>query len=69
LREKSKALFLKDRECPLENYEPSGADFLSPCMQEADLMRLVLDDDYESWIKKFLPDILDETFTLKPGRT
>jgi hypothetical protein len=32
---------LKDRDCPLE-YEPSGEDFLSPCLAEADLMRRVL---------------------------
>jgi len=33
----AKKFFLQDRECPL-NYEPSGYDFLSPALQEADLM-------------------------------
>src|SRR5262249_14828160 len=30
--------FLADKNCPL-NYEPSGEDFLSPCLGEADVMR------------------------------
>jgi len=30
-----------DRDCPLA-YEPSGEDFLSPCLAEADLMRRLL---------------------------
>src|SRR5215469_5610757 len=30
--------YLKDRNCPL-SYEPSGEDFLSSCLAEADLMR------------------------------
>ena len=33
-------LYLKDRDCPL-SYEPSGEDFLSPCLAEADLARRV----------------------------
>jgi hypothetical protein len=31
-----------DRNCPL-SYEPSGQDFLSPCLAEADFMRRVLE--------------------------
>ncbi|MDE3164789.1 MAG: DUF2891 domain-containing protein, partial [Acidobacteriota bacterium] len=31
----------KDRACPI-HYEPSGEDFLSPCLADADLMRRVL---------------------------
>lgn len=33
--------FSGDKDCPTSN-EPSGADFLSPCLIEADLMRRVL---------------------------
>ena len=33
--------YLHDRDCPL-TYEPSGEDFLSPCLAEADFMRRVL---------------------------
>jgi hypothetical protein len=57
VRERSRAFFLHDRNCPL-NYEPSGEDFLSPCIAEADLMRRVLPkSDYAAWLRKFLPRI------------
>lgn len=46
-----------DRNCPL-SYEPSGQDFLSPCLAEADFMRRVLDADaYAKWLSDFLPQI------------
>lgn len=46
-----------DRNCPL-TYEPSGEDFLSPCLAEADFMRRVLDGgDYARWLSVFLPGI------------
>jgi len=46
-----------DRNCPV-GYEPSGQDFLSPCLAEADFMRRVLaSDDFAKWLKAFLPGI------------
>ena len=46
-----------DRDCPLA-YEPSGEDFLSPCLMEADLMRRVLlEADYAQWLERFMPQI------------
>ena len=51
------AYYTKDRACPL-NYEPSGQDFLSPCLAEADLMRRVLTGPkYGEWLRAFLPQI------------
>src|SRR6202171_1365496 len=38
---KARQFYLGARDCPLA-YEPSGEDFLSPCLGEADLMRRVL---------------------------
>jgi hypothetical protein len=50
-------LYLDDRGCPL-GYEPSGQDFLSPCIAEADLMRRVLSPhQFAGWLDEFLPDI------------
>ncbi len=50
-------LYRADRNCPL-NYEPSGQDFLSPCLAEADFMRRVLDAEaYARWLQEFLPQI------------
>lgn len=46
-----------DRNGPLA-YEPSGQDFLSPCLAEADLMRRVMTDaEFASWLDGFLPVI------------
>jgi hypothetical protein len=49
--------YLHDSDCPLR-YEPSGHDFLSPCIAEADFMRRVLAAKaYRAWLTKFLPGI------------
>lgn len=57
LEERSRDLYLQDRHCPL-SYEPSGQDFLSPCLAEADLMRRVLDPPrFAAWLGAFLPDL------------
>jgi Protein of unknown function (DUF2891) len=54
---KSIRFFRNDKDCPLE-YEPSGEDFLSPCLGEADLMRRVLSSqDFAVWLKAFMPQI------------
>lgn len=46
-----------DTNCPLA-YEPSGEDFLSPCLAEADLMRRVLPArEYGPWLHRFLPQV------------
>jgi hypothetical protein len=46
-----------DKNCPLA-YEPSGEDFLSPCLAEADVMRRVLSpNDFAAWLHQFLPQI------------
>jgi hypothetical protein len=57
LVEKVLAFHRNDENCPLA-YEPSGEDFLSPCLMEADLMRRVLaEQDFAGWLGGFLPTI------------
>ena len=57
LVEHARRFHLRDRDCPLE-YEPSGQDFLSPCLAEADLMRRVLPSgEFARWLREFLPGI------------
>jgi len=57
LREKSAAFYRRDRNCPIA-FEPSGEDFLSPCLAEADFMRRVLShEEFPVWLKGFLPGI------------
>jgi hypothetical protein len=54
---KAKQFYLADKDCPLA-YEPSGEDFLSPCLGEADVMRRVLlGPDFARWLRTFLPQI------------
>lgn len=49
--------YANDRRCPL-SYEPSGEDFLSPCLAEADFMRRVLPPRaFSRWLSAFLPEI------------
>jgi hypothetical protein len=49
--------YLKDTGCPL-NYEPSGEDFLSPCLAEADVMRRILPPaEFARWFTAFLPRV------------
>jgi hypothetical protein len=56
-----------DRNCPL-NYEPSGQDFLSPCLAEADFMRRVLEPEaFGKWLGDFLPQIPTKAGTAKLG--
>jgi len=52
-------LYGEDKNCPL-TYEPSGHDFLSACISEADLMRRIMPtEDYALWLTEFLPGIND----------
>jgi hypothetical protein len=55
--ERSRHYYGEDVDCPLA-YEPSGEDFLSPCLAEADLMRRVLAPaEFRTWLSRFLPEI------------
>ena len=59
--------YLKDKACPLA-YEPSGEDFLSPCLAEADAMRRVLPAaEFAPWFGAFLPQVeLEPTRVVDP---
>jgi hypothetical protein len=57
LVEKTLGFHAADVNCPLA-FEPSGEDFLSPCLMEADLMRRVQSPaEFAVWLTKFLPTI------------
>ncbi len=57
LDERVRTLYLTDRDCPLA-YEPSGQDFLSPCLGEADLVRRFLAPEaFAAWLGSFMPSI------------
>ena len=49
--------YLADYDCPLR-YEPSGHDFLSPCLAEADVVRRVMAPvAFAAWLRRFLPGV------------
>ena len=53
--------YLNDRDYP-SAYEPSGEDFFSSGLNEADLMRRVLKpDEFSEWLSKFFPDFTGES--------
>src|SRR3954471_22628807 len=55
VEERAKAYFAKDEDAPAK-WEPGGADFFSPTLMEADLMRRVLPAaEFRAWFAKFLP--------------
>jgi len=66
---RSRDYYSADRDCPL-SYEPSGQDFLSPCLAEADLMRRVLGpEEFAGWLTAFLPTLPTDGSSdwLEPG--
>ncbi len=67
IKERAKFFYLNDENCPMD-WEPSGTDFLSACLEEAALMKRVLEtDEFDVWLHKFLPNLYDKNYTLKVG--
>ncbi len=57
IEERSRYYYANDANIPAA-WEPDGADFFSPSLMEADLMRRVLPEaEFREWFKKFLPDL------------
>ncbi len=55
VEERARSYFGSDTDAPAR-WEPSGADFFSPCLIEADLMRRVLPRaEFHTWFARFLP--------------
>ena len=54
VRDKARAWYAGDRDC--QAWEPSGEDFLSPALTEAECMRRILPaDEFAPWFSAFLP--------------
>jgi Protein of unknown function (DUF2891) len=57
IEQRSRDYFAKDADAPAR-WEPDGADFFSPSLMEADLMRRVLPAaEYRAWLKGYLPGL------------
>ncbi len=67
IMERAKSFYLNDENCPI-NWEPSGFDFLSSCLEEVDIMRRVLSsEEFIAWLDKFLPELADANYHLEVG--
>ena len=67
IEKRAKDFYATDVDCPL-SWEPSGFDFLSPCLQEAAIMKRVLPEEaFKVWLDKFLPQLKDAAFTMAVG--
>jgi Protein of unknown function (DUF2891) len=54
IRKKARTWYENDRDC--QAWEPSGEDFLSPALTEAECMRRILPPrDFQRWLAAFLP--------------
>ena len=63
----AKDYFMNDKNCPI-SWEPSGFDFLSACLQEAAIMKRVLQkNEFKNWFSEFLPKLKDKDFKLAVG--
>jgi len=60
IRAKAEAWYGADADC--QAWEPSGDDFLSPALMEAELMRRLLDPAaFRAWFASFLPRAAEES--------
>ena len=67
IKKQAQEFYLKDDDCPV-SWEPSGYDFLSPCLSEIDIMRRVLPKNaFSLWVDDFMPQIKKEDFEMEVG--
>lgn len=68
IESRAKEFYMDDEACPI-SWEPSGYDFLSPCLEELDIMRRVLSKvEFASWASKFLTGLDDGKLAIEPGK-
>ena len=64
---RAREFYFQDADCPI-TWEPSGYDFLSPCLQEAAIMKRVLTkEEFSVWIGDFLPELKKKNYQLAVG--
>lgn len=63
----ARRFYANDQDCPI-SWEPGGYDFLSPCLEEIDIMRRVLPaGEFHAWLKRFLPALTEPGYALAVG--
>jgi hypothetical protein len=64
IRTNALRLYSNDKHYPVV-WEPSGTDFLSPCLEEIAIMMRVLEKkQFDTWLAGFLPSLSLKNFTL-----
>ncbi len=62
IKSNAKRLFSSDKNCPM-SWEPSGTDFLSPCLEEMAIMERILPkNEFLKWVKDFTPQLFVKNF-------
>ncbi len=68
ITDRAKEFYSSDVDCPIQ-WEPSGYDFLSPCLEELNIMRRVLTkEEFAQWSADFLPKLIQGIDSLEPGK-
>ncbi|MEX1222321.1 MAG: DUF2891 domain-containing protein [Idiomarina sp.] len=68
IAKRAKGYFLEDKNCPI-SWEPSGYDFLSPCLEEIGLMQRVLpEQQFLTWLDDFMPQLANPEYSLAVGQ-
>mgnify|MGYP003111576750 FL=1 len=68
IAQRAKDYFSEDKKCPIA-WEPSGYDFLSPCLEEIGLMQRVLPkQQFLTWLDDFMPQLADPGYSLAVGK-
>lgn len=68
IENRARNFYFKDGGCPI-NWEPSGYDFLSPCLEEIDIMRRILiPEEFLDWMHTFMPELADTNYHLEVGK-
>lgn len=68
IRTRAIEFFGQDKGCPI-TWEPGGADFLSPCLEEINLMRRIYaKEDFVQWLTRFMPEIFETDFSMAEAR-
>jgi len=63
----ARKFYLNDVNAPI-SWEPSGYDFISPTLEEANLMCKILpESEFIPWFETFLPNVNDKDFSLEVG--
>ncbi len=68
ISQRAKEYYLQDTDCPI-NWEPSGYDFISPCLEQIGLMQRILPaEQFLPWLQRFMPQLAKPDFQLAVGK-